>query len=563
MYLLIDDNIKIQCKNDKADIMRVLKEHKVLPKQAQSFSINLNYIVYKKNKVASIWKNPKKSKPKKNIIRGRASKLKNTFIDGIIAIDDEFLPKPYSKEKHKIWIKKLHNFAYYHRNLLIETYELATCRKELTNIAAKIKNLNVIDPKFTHDLIILSKKFPKETQILKTFSFQQLSTLESHIKKGTNSPQYRFITEHFSGPFIEIFLTKLNYRHPALRYTQLTKQQTIELNNKIAQNDETRLTKQKTIDINSIIGTAQAILDNQDKFDEFELFAALAAVTGRRASEILVTGSFEPIQQNNMKEIFGVDITKGHCLFAGQLKKRDTRLPEDTKSTDDVIHVKYKPYIIPVYSDLEKINQAIETIRKKTGLKEYKEINGSKAACQLVNSRYAHNYNNAVKNIFPIHYAIKQNLDAKSMRTLYRKYSFETNKPNVDDIVYGREILGHDQMDFKSQQKYKGIILEYKPYDPSSFIRKRSLEINKKSREDDKFERLANHIETNFKNDILSASTRKGTEESLEKIYNTIHNIILNEKFIPSHHLVYKRLENTVSKGLCLKAWEAAKKAWD
>ncbi len=135
-----------------------------------------------------------------------------------------------------------------------------------------------------------------------------------------------------------------------------------------------------------------------------QLACALAIVTGRRQAEILVTASFEKVDDR-------------HVMFAGQIKKRDV----DTT-----------PYKIPVLTPADEVIAALAVVKAKYG--HLVVANVSKSPCQTL-----------AKVVGPL---TGGKLTFRDLRMMYALVSCESERPHMCSTnAHVARVLGHANME--------------------------------------------------------------------------------------------------------------------
>lgn len=175
------------------------------------------------------------------------------------------------------------------------------------------------------------------------------------------------------------------------------------------------------------------------------LVFALAAVSGRRTIEIILTGQFKRAGKNSV-------------IFTGQAKKRvegDSFERKIYTLIDSNLFIKKLKLLrkLPIFDDVREVVQKnVDADRK---------IRNEKI---VINSIFSNHLCSFAKNFFNDNRRVFKDIRAIYARIVYEKY-FKTDPrwANVDEDVFFAEILGHD--DDETQLHYKQFKLEN--FDPN------------------------------------------------------------------------------------------------
>ena len=210
--------------------------------------------------------------------------------------------------------------------------------------------------------------------------------------------------------------------------------QTAKRNNDIDSNLQKRKENTRSISYKSVMNAIDKLLVSQLYS---ELAIGIAFATGRRAIEVLLTGTFEPTKSKN------------EILFSGQAKKGHG--------------VESKPYLIPTVIDADKIIKAVESLRGNKQLNEHikkaekimsvRHITLNKA----LNSRVAGVLNRRINSVF----GVKEGMMYKDTRAIAINIAISRIFPqekykDMDINVFVKKYAGHDDDDeFKNYQHIK------------------------------------------------------------------------------------------------------------
>ncbi len=214
----------------------------------------------------------------------------------------------------------------------------------------------------------------------------------------------------------------INPEHQALSFLKLVRAES----DTIKSESKTQLYKDHTnlrpIDSEQLILKAESLLES-DSYLAIAL--GLMLLTGRRATEILKTASFEYESEDSV-------------IFTGQLK---------TKGSDNA---QINPYSIPVLTSPENVIQALKRLRDKTS--DFQTLSND-----AVHSRANKNLNISCKRYFA---DLIPNCKAKDLRACYAQICYEYLSPDEWSInAYFASILGHSDQDLTTSQSYQDFYL--------------------------------------------------------------------------------------------------------
>jgi len=168
-------------------------------------------------------------------------------------------------------------------------------------------------------------------------------------------------------------------------------------------------------------------LDNSDHWVDLTIFIAMAS--GRRAIEILKTGSFKKSKRN-------------HVFFEGQAK---------TKTRDDA-----GSFIIPSLVSPKKLIDAHKKLKAILDKEVFCDKSLNDLTNDEINGATAGRLNNKVKAIFD-----GDEFVFKDLRALYAKQvSAKYHDPKKESLaVFYSSILGHSEKDIATQLSYQGLVV--------------------------------------------------------------------------------------------------------
>jgi integrase len=211
--------------------------------------------------------------------------------------------------------------------------------------------------------------------------------------------------------------------HPAIFFLRLTKERSQRIRQEYNSQVSTRQRNIRIIESpEDYILFAESLLTNTSYIDRL---LALAALTGRRTSELLCTAKFKPLEE------FAV-------LFEGQLK---------TKGRDDV-----RPYEIPLLSDSTTIIEALERLQS-----EKPELWENPT---LAKNRTGKPITQKMRKLFPEF--LGENPIGRDLRRAYGAISwhFADKKHEITKQKYISDILGHGVDDNLTGGSYMDYIVK-------------------------------------------------------------------------------------------------------
>lgn len=237
-------------------------------------------------------------------------------------------------------------------------------------------------------------------------------------------------------------IKRVDSRHPALAFFKATKLLK-ESNNEYKQKVMSRSGERDFYDTEGFLNTAKELLKSNSYI---AVSMGLAALTGRRPTEILLTATFEDSDTSTIS-FDGKEMEFDECLiFSGQLKTKDAENARDN-------------YLIPVLCDSDLIIEGLARLRK---LKDFRDLNeeivndsGKKMSpAQRVSSVAGSQQNKCVKKYFSKHF--KDNVSPYDLRHAYALIC--TNKCNKNQIPkLLSNILGHSINDDSTMHSYMSL----------------------------------------------------------------------------------------------------------
>jgi len=206
--------------------------------------------------------------------------------------------------------------------------------------------------------------------------------------------------------------------------------QTAQRNKKISDNLQKRKRNAKTISYNAIYGAVDQLLVSNSYAD---LAIGIALTTGRRAIEVLLTGTFKPTK------------SKYKILFSGQAKKG--------------YGVKDTPYEIPVMIDAEIILKSVDKLRKNDTLNQHIEKAKNtpyKTVNKALNSRVAGVLNRRIKKLFDDNTMVFKDTRVIAINVAVARIFPREEYASIDVNVFVKQFAGHDDdEEFKNYQHIK------------------------------------------------------------------------------------------------------------
>ena len=152
----------------------------------------------------------------------------------------------------------------------------------------------------------------------------------------------------------------------------------------------------------------KAITTLKDSEDYYKLVVCILLSSGRRATEVIARGKFEPSH------------LKHHVIFSGQLKTKEE---------------KRDAYDIPVVGMTPE--NLIEIVEKIRTLKDYQDKSN-----EFIASRTNAYINKAIANIFDK----DRHVTSETLRCIYAYIAYRLyGNPQISETLYGSKILGHKE----------------------------------------------------------------------------------------------------------------------
>lgn len=322
-------------------------------------------------------------------------------------------------------IKKLSN-KYTEYSDLFESWQHAETSKiriELSELQSKLKKGMILIEKY--------KSNSKNTALIKSFPEWKES-----IKRGT------VIDDVQTGENLLNDLNKIKVNHEIMYHLVMDANERAAI--KIKSDNSLKNKKRSTViidyqqymnEIHKIFSIPDDFFNDLQRKTIAPLAFALAAVSGRRMIEIILTGQFKRASKNSV-------------IFTGQAKKRiesDTFEREIYTLVDSRLFIQKIKFLrsLPVFDDIEKIIQ-----------KNINDDNKIRNEKTIINSIFSYHLCSFTKTFFNDSRRVFKDTRAIYARIVYEKY-FKTDQrwANVDEDVFFAEILGHD--DDETQLHYK------------------------------------------------------------------------------------------------------------
>lgn len=301
--------------------------------------------------------------------------------------------------------------------------ETSKIRIELSELQNKLKKGIILIEKY--------KSNSKNTALIKLFPEWKES-----IKSGT------IIDDVQTGENLLNDLNKIKVNHEIMYHLTMDANERAAI--KIKSDNSLKNKKRSTViidyqqymnEIYKIFLTPDYFLNDLQRKTIAPLAFALAAVSGRRMIEIILTGEFKRASKNSV-------------IFTGQAKKR---IESDTFEREIYTLIDSRLFIqkIKLLRSLPIFNNIKEIIQKN--IDEDRKIRNDKT---VINAVFSYHLCNFTKNFFNDLRRVFKDTRAIYARIVYEKY-FKTDPrwANVDEDVFFAEILGHD--DDETQLHYK------------------------------------------------------------------------------------------------------------
>lgn len=404
------------------------------------------------------------------------NKLINQLIDDVDSVDKSDIPQGKKTAKYKALAKKFKNALFNDkRKFKGKGLNNRISLKTFSNYLSRTRKLfdHKLHHSFKKEVEKLCKKYPDYADIFKKWVISETSQIRielselknklnngmiliekyKHNSKNTtlikNYPEWRdsikngTITDDvIKGENLLNDLNKIKVNHEIMYHLTLDKneQAAIKIKSENSLKNKKRNTvtidyKQYLNEIYKILSTPDNIFNDTQRKTLAPLAFALAAVSGRRMIEILLTGQFK--RKN-----------KYSVMFSGQAKKRtesENFEREIYTLIDSKLFIQKIKFLrsIPALDDIDEIIQKnIDCDRK---------IRNEKT---VINAIFSQHLSHFTKQFFNDDRRVFKDSRSIYARIVYEKY-FKTDKRwiNVDEDVFFSEILGHD--DDETQLHYK------------------------------------------------------------------------------------------------------------
>ena len=350
----------------------------------------------------------------------------------------------YLSRTRKLFDKKLHHSFINEINKLIKKYiknteytdlfkqwlveEPAEIRMQLLELQNKLKNGMILIDKY--------KPNSKNTALIKLHPEWAKS-----IKNGT------LIDDVNIGENLLNDLSKIKINHEIMYHLVMDQNERAAI--KIKSDNSLKNKKRNTVKIDyeqylnkiyQILATPESIFNDLQRKTIAPLAFALAAVSGRRMIEIILTGQFKRTGKYTV-------------LFSGQVKKR---IKKDNFEREIYTLIDSKLFINKI--NLLRSLPALEGIDiiVKQNIDEDRKIRDEKTIINAIFAKYLSSY---TKQFFNDDRRVFKDTRAIYARIVYEKYFKKDPRwANVDEDVFFAEILGHD--DDETQLHYKQFKLE-------------------------------------------------------------------------------------------------------
>ena len=349
----------------------------------------------------------------------------------------------YLSRTRKLFDNKIHHSFTSELNKLVKkyaNYEYAELfKKWLDEEPSQIRiQLLELQKKFKNGMILIDKYKPnsKNTTLIKLYPEWSKS-----IKNGT------LIDDVKIGKDLLNDLSKIKVNHEIMYH--LTMDQNERATIKIKADNSLKNKKRNTVTINykKYLNAIYGILSRPDTtFNDVQrktispLVFALAAVSGRRMIEIILTGQFKRTG-------------KYKVMFSGQVKKRteNENFEREIYTLIDSNLFIQKIKLLRSLPALQNINELISD-----NVVDGRLIRNDKI---VINSVFSRHLNQFTKDFFNDERRVFKDTRSLYTRIVYEKYfKSDSRWSNVDEDVFFAEILGHD--DDETQLHYKQFKLD-------------------------------------------------------------------------------------------------------
>jgi len=206
--------------------------------------------------------------------------------------------------------------------------------------------------------------------------------------------------------------------------------QTAQRNSNIDKNLQKRKQHAKTISYTAVYNAIDKLLMSNSYAD---LAIGIALATGRRAIEVLLTGTFKSTTSKNK------------IMFSGQAKKGHG--------------VEVKPYKIPTIIDAKVIINAVDTLRQNKVLNKHIAVAKEatfKSTNKALNSRVAGVLNRRIKKLFDDETMVFKDTRVIAVNIAIARIFPGPEYKNMDVNVFVKQYAGHDDdEEFKNYQHIK------------------------------------------------------------------------------------------------------------
>lgn len=349
----------------------------------------------------------------------------------------------YLSRTRKLFDNKIHHSFTSELNKLVKkyaNYEYAELfKKWLDEEPSQIRiQLLELQKKFKNGMILIDKYKPnsKNTTLIKLYPEWSKS-----IKNGT------LIDDVKIGEDLLNDLSKIKVNHEIMYH--LTMDQNERATIKIKADNSLKNKKRNTVTINyqKYLNAIYGILSRPDTtFNDVQrktispLVFALAAVSGRRMIEIILTGQFKRTD-------------KYKVMFSGQVKKRteNENFEREIYTLIDSNLFIQKIKLLRSLPALQNIDELISD-----NVVDGRLIRNDKI---VINSVFSRHLNQFTKDFFNDERRVFKDTRSLYTRIVYEKYfKSDSRWSNVDEDVFFAEILGHD--DDETQLHYKQFKLD-------------------------------------------------------------------------------------------------------
>lgn len=221
----------------------------------------------------------------------------------------------------------------------------------------------------------------------------------------------------------------------ALRFLKCTKSEIDEVNRRTQANTAKEHRSQRKLNADEFIIKCNELIKSTSYL---KLTVGLAGLTGRRTFELLVSGYFEEVEDDNF------------LLFSGQAK---TKKGERAKTY---------PYQIPILGDSSFVLERFDFLRsvKKLSIDDFEGNDDSGARYRKFNRMVSSSLGRIMKKGFE---GIIENPKPKDLRAAYAEIACDFFNGRVSDRVtkaaFFADVLGHSENDIQTAQSYEDFYL--------------------------------------------------------------------------------------------------------